>query len=79
MSQQASDEEIYRKATSENRFVLTINFKDFKKLVKGGKVGIFGIESQLANETIDKTVSKFLSGKDPDDFIGKAVRIKDNS
>ena len=77
MSPQASDQEIYQKAVSENRFVLTINFKDFKKLVKVSKPGIFGIESQLTNETIDKLVSKFLSGKDPQDFVGMAVRIKE--
>lgn len=75
MSPQAEDEEVYQKAGEENRFVLTINFKDFKKLVKKNKPGIFGIESQLSNQEIDELVSDFLSGKDPDDFIGKAVRI----
>ena len=70
-----SDEEIYQLAIKENRFVLTINFKDFKKLVKRRKPGIIGIESQLTNEEIDKLVSGYLSGKDPDDFIGKAIKI----
>ncbi|MBI3290080.1 DUF5615 family PIN-like protein [Candidatus Microgenomates bacterium] len=72
---QSEDQEIYQKAIAENRFVLTINFKDFKKLVKNGKPGVFGIESQLSNEDIDKEVSSFLSGKNPDDFIGKATKI----
>ena len=75
LSPQAEDEEIYQKAVSENRFVLTINFKDFKKLVKRGKSGIIGIESQLSNNVIDKLVSDFLSGKDPENYKGKAIKI----
>ncbi|MBI2327316.1 DUF5615 family PIN-like protein [Candidatus Curtissbacteria bacterium] len=72
---QAEDKEIYQKAIEENRFVLTVNLKDFKKLVKIGKPGILGIESQLSNEEIDKLVTNFISGKDPDDFVGKAIKI----
>ncbi len=75
LSPQAEDEEIYQKAIQTSRFVLTINFKDFKKLVKKGKPGIFGIESQLTNQQIDKKVSEFLSNKNPSDFIGKATKI----
>lgn len=75
LSVQAEDKEIYQKAVEENRFVLTINFKDFKKLVKVGRSGIIGIESQLSNDEIDKLVSNFLSGKDPQDYIGKAIKI----
>lgn len=75
LSRQAEDEEIYQKAIEEDRFVLTINFKDFRKLVKRGKPGILGIESQLSNEEIDRLVSKFLSGKNPKDCIGKAIKI----
>lgn len=75
LSPQAEDEEIYRKAIDRNRIVLTINFNDFKKLVKKDKPGIIGIESQLSNEKIDLKVTKFISGKKPEDFIGKAVKI----
>lgn len=75
VSVQGSDKEIYHKAVLEDRFVLTINFKDFKKLVEKNKLGIFGLESQLTNEQIDKLVTKFLSSKDPGDYIGKATRI----
>ncbi len=75
LSPQAEDEEIYQMAVKENRFVLTINFKDFKKLVKKRKPGVIGIESQLSNKEIDELVTNFLSGKDPDDFIGKAIKI----
>ena len=72
---QTEDEEIYKKAVAKDRFVLTINFNDFKKLVQPGKPGIIGIESQLTNEEIDIKVTKFLSGKNPDDYLGKAIRI----
>ncbi len=75
LSPQAEDQEIYQKAVQENRFVLTVNLKDFKKLVKPGKPGVIGIESQLTNEQIDKVATEFLSGKNPDDFLGKAIKI----
>lgn len=75
LSPQAEDEEIYQKAVNENRFVLTINFKDFRRLVKPGKPGIIGIESQLSNDDIDKLVTNFLSDKNPADFLGKAIKI----
>lgn len=75
LPRQAEDQEIYQKAIQENRFILTINFKHFKKLVKKDKPGIIGIESQLSNREIDKSVTDFLSGKNPDDFIGKAIKI----
>lgn len=72
---QAEDEEIYQTAVTQNRFVLTINYKDFKKIVKQGKPGIIGIESQLTNQEIDKKVTEFLSGKNPLEFFGKAIKI----
>lgn len=75
LSRQAEDEDVYQKAVEENRFVLTINFKDFKKLVKKGKVGIICIESELSNTQIDDLVTDFLSGKNPDDYLGKAIKI----
>lgn len=75
LSYQAEDEEIYRIADKENRFVLTINFKDFKKLVQKEKPGVIGIDSQLTNDEIDMLIVEFISGKNPQDFIGKAVKI----
>lgn len=75
LSYQAEDKDIYLKACQEKRFVLTINFQDFRKLVMPGKSGIIGIESGLSNEEIDSTVTEFISGKNPDDFIGKATKI----
>lgn len=75
LSFQAEDKDIYQRANQEKRFVLTINFKDFKKLVKADGAGVIGIESGLSNEEIDEVVTEFISGKNPDDFIGKAVKI----
>lgn len=75
LSFQAEDKDIYQRACLENRFVLTINFKDFRKLVTNGKPGILGIDSGLSNEEIDFEVTEFLSDKDPKDFIGKATKI----
>ena len=75
LSKKAEDKDIYQKAIEEKRLVLTINFKHFQKLVQKGKPGIIGIESQLTNRDIDALVSDFLTGKDPDDYIGKAMKI----
>jgi predicted nuclease of predicted toxin-antitoxin system len=75
LSSQAEDEEIYQKAVGEERFVLTINFKDFRRLVKKGKSGILGIESQLTNEEIDQKVVEFLKDKDPEKMLGRAYKI----
>jgi len=75
LSAQAEDEEIYQKAVEQNRFVLTINFKDFRKFVKEDKPGTLGIDSQLTNQEIDEKVTNFISGKDPEDYKGKATKI----
>ena len=76
LSKKAEDEEIYEKAIQDDWFVLTVNLKDFKKLIKKDKTGIICIESQLSNEEIDKKVSEFISGKNPHDFFGKVVKVK---
>ena len=75
LSRQASDEDIYQKAYENNCFVLTVNFDDFKKLVKRKGPEILGIESQLTTAKVDSVVAKFVSGKNPDDFFGKALKI----
>lgn len=75
LSRQAEDSDIYQKAFEEGCFVLTVNFDDFKKLVKKDGPGIFGIESQLTTAKMDAKAAKFISGKDPNDFIGKAIKI----
>lgn len=75
LSRQASDEDIYQKAYENNCFVLTVNFDDFKKLVKEKGPGILGIESQLTTVKMDRKVAEFLRGKNLDDFWGKATKI----
>ncbi|MDP3724458.1 MAG: DUF5615 family PIN-like protein [bacterium] len=75
LSFQAEDQEIYQKAQEENRFILTINFKDFRRLVKGGGSGVFGIEAHQTNQEIDQKVTEFLRDKDPKDYQGKAIKI----
>ena len=75
LSPQAEDEEIYQRAVEENRFVLTVNFRHFKKLVKIGKPGVIGINSYLSNAQIDNIVTEFISREDPDTLLGKAIKI----
>ena len=55
--------------------MLTINFNDFKKLVKKNGPGILGVESQLTTAKMDALVAEFLSGKDPEKYKGKAVKL----
>lgn len=75
LSVQTADEDIYQKAIENKCIVLTINFKDFRRFIKHGKSGVIGINSQLSNRDIDKLVTNFISGKNPDDFLGKAIKI----
>ncbi len=75
LPKQCEDQEIYQKAIKDNRFVVTINFDDFKKLIKRDKPGIIGIRSQLTNADIDAVLSKFVSINNVEDCIGKAIKI----
>lgn len=74
--QQAEDEEIYEFAVKKQMFVVTINFKDFQRLVKKGKPGILALDSGLSNEQMDVALTKFVSGKNPQEYFGKAIRVK---
>lgn len=74
LSRQASDEEIYELASREDRFVVTVNLKDFKKLVRKGKSGVIAIPPYLSNHDIDERLSDFIERKDPEELRGKAVK-----
>lgn len=69
-----ADEEIYRLASQKNMFVVTLDL-GFKKLVRQRSAGALILSSGLSNEEIDTTLSNFISGKNPDDFLGKAAKI----
>lgn len=75
LSRQAEDKDIYQRANENNCFVLTVNFKDFKKLVKPHGPGVLGVESQLTTAQMDEKVSQFITRKDPENYIGKAIKI----
>ncbi|MDP1722333.1 MAG: DUF5615 family PIN-like protein [Candidatus Gottesmanbacteria bacterium] len=75
LSPQAEDREIYQKAIETDRFVVTINYQDFKKLVKKGKPGIIAIPSELSNQEIDQLLCHFFSMKNPDDYAGFAIKV----
>jgi len=44
-------------------------------LVKPKKAGIIFISPYLSNDQIDNAIMDFVSGKNPDDFWGKATKI----
>jgi len=75
LPKQCGDDEIDQKAIEDNRIVVTVNFKDFNKLVKSGKPGIIGIPSQLTNADIDALLSRFVSLNKVEDCIGKGIKI----
>lgn len=76
LPRQAEDIEIYNLAVKKNLFVVTMNLKHFKKLVRKDHPGVLSLDSGLSNEEMDQTLSKFVSGKNPLDFYGKAVKLK---
>lgn len=69
------DEEIYKLATQQGLFVVTLDL-DFKKLVRLKSAGVFILSSGLSNEEIDDKLVNFISGKNLRDYKGKATRIK---
>lgn len=74
LPKQCSDEEIFQKAFETNRFVVTINFDDFRNFVKPNKPGIIGIPSQLTNADIDALLTKFVSLNTVESCKGKAIK-----
>ena len=76
LSPQAEDEEIYSLAAKNKMFVVTINYKHFKKLVRKNSPGVVVLDSGLSNEQIDIAICNFISGKNPLDYYGKAIKVK---
>jgi len=74
LSPTTEDKDIYQLATKEKRFVITID-EDFKRLVKPMKAGIIFIGPHLSNDQMDNAILEFITGKNPDDFWGKATKI----
>ena len=77
MSPTTEDKDIYQLATEKNRFVITID-EDFKRLVKPKQAGIILINPYLSNDQIDNVITEFISGKNPNDFFGKVIKVKMN-
>lgn len=74
---QIEDEDIFNEAQKEDRSVITINYKDFRKLVKKGKQGIIAIPSGLSNDEIDLLLTNFVASNDPDECLGRAIKLTD--
>lgn len=74
LAPETEDKEIYALASQRGMFVVTLDL-GFKKLIKQNATGVFMLSSGLSNEEIDDKLSNFISGKNPQDFIGKAAKI----
>lgn len=74
MSGQTEDKQIYALATKENRIIITQD-DDFKKHVKPNQAGVLIIPSYLSSDEIDRILTSFIAGKDPKNFMGKAIKI----
>ena len=73
-ARQAEDKDIYTLATREKRIVITHD-RDFLDLAKKGNAGVFIVSSYQTNARLDTLIASFIVGKNPDDFVGKAVKI----
>lgn len=74
LSPETEDEEIYKLASQMGMFVVTLDL-GFKKLVKRNAAGVCMLNSGMSNEEIDTKLLNFISGKNPNDYRGKAVKI----
>lgn len=68
------DSQIYNLASKEDRIIITQD-NDFKKWVKQKGAGALIIPPYLSSSEIDNLLVDFISGKDPEDFKGKATKI----
>lgn len=74
LSRQTEDKDIYVIATKENRIIITQD-DGFRKQIRKKGTGVFIIPSYLTNDEIDSVIVAYISGKNPDDFLGKATKI----
>lgn len=74
LARKTEDKRIYNLATKENK-ILVVQDNDFKLYAKYKGAGVLIIPSYLSNKQIDNLLTDFISGKNPDDFLGKAIKI----
>jgi len=74
LSPETEDQEIYALASQKEMFVVTLDL-GFRKLTKQNSAGVLILSSGLSNEEIDDKLSRFISGKIPRDYKGKATKI----
>lgn len=74
LAPETEDEAIYQLASQKNMIIITLDL-GFKKLTQQKGAGVFMLSSGLSNEDIDTQLSNFISGKNPDDYKGKATKI----
>lgn len=70
------DPEVYKFALQQNRFIITRNVKDFKKLASLNKtIGIIGISENLPFDQVDKKLTSLLTKSKKSDLFGKFTYI----
>jgi len=74
LAPETEDQEIYILASQKGMFVVTLDL-GFKKLAKQNAAGVLILSSGISNEEIDNKLSTFVSGKNPQDYRGKATKI----
>ena len=78
MSPTTEDKDIYQKASEEKRIVITID-EDFKKLVKPNRSGVIIVPPDLSLDQMDDILVKFITNRNPEDIIGKCLKIDRNA
>lgn len=65
------DPEVYKLACSKGYLLITINEKDFSKLVKRNGAGIIGVSGNMKPDQIDSKLMTFLRKNSPKMLKGK--------
>lgn len=73
------DPEVYKRAISENRLLVTLNERDFRKLVRKNSLGIIGISGNMTTAHIDKKLNALLTKSKPKDLFGRFTSISGES
>jgi predicted nuclease of predicted toxin-antitoxin system len=74
LSKQTDDIDIYNLGCKVKRIIISTD-NNFKKCVRSNGVGVLILPPYLSTIDMDKLLSNFVSGKNPDDFKGKSIKL----
>lgn len=72
------DVEVYKRASKENRIIVTLNTKDFRPLLTPDMPTIIAVSTNMDDDHIDVKLSSVLSEMKSNDLKGKLYLISKN-